>query len=223
MLRISLFKVGLVAMLFFVFASNVLNYVSIASRRWASDASTGLWISCTYPGTAARDKCLKINPAALIATGTALNILSFLLIIVAQVAICVARFRDSIALYFVIGSFLTTLLSIVFNSVGWFYVFVPSYQNMVGQSNGANAYFSFDYGWGFWMMTGVLASSIIAALIGAAILGCTCITNKEEHKRRQEQAIAMRSASYVNNGIENPGYPSSNQYYASDDPQVLRL
>lgn len=115
---ISLFKVGLVLMLFFVLVSNVLNYVSIGTTSWAEDETTSIWRACIYGGVS-RDKCFRQNPPALIATGTAFNILSLLLIVVSQLALCAPRFKDSFALYFVIGSLITTLCSLVFSAIGW--------------------------------------------------------------------------------------------------------
>ena len=176
MFKISLFKVGLIAMLFFVMASNVLNYVAIGTNSWTEDTNARLWYDCiTNNGkTESRYKCFRDNPPALIATGTALNILSFILIIVAQVALFVPKFRDSIALYFVMGALLTTLLSLLFSAIGWFFIFVPQYQNLVADANGN--FLSFRFGYSFWLMTPSFACSIIAGLIGAAILGCTCVT-----------------------------------------------
>ena len=115
---ISLFKVGLVTMAFFVTASNILNYIGIGTDNWAQDEPTMLWYNCRYNGVS-REKCFRENPPALIATGTAFNALSFVLIIIGQLALCAPRFKDSFALYFVIGSLLTTLVALVFNSVGW--------------------------------------------------------------------------------------------------------
>jgi hypothetical protein len=116
---ISLFKVGLVSMAFFVTASSILNYIAIGTDRWAADEPTKLWYPCRYNGISRDPLCFRENPPALIATGTAFNALSFILIAVAQLALCAPRFKDSFALYFVIGSLLTTLISLVFNTIGW--------------------------------------------------------------------------------------------------------
>ena len=121
MIKISLFKVGLVAMFFFVLASNVLNYVSIAGTVWAEDATTSLWRDCVYPpgnNQNYRPQCFKSVPPALLATGTSLNCLSLVLIFISLAALFLPRFRDSFALYFVIGSLIATLLSLVFNTFG---------------------------------------------------------------------------------------------------------
>lgn len=129
MIQISLFKVGLISMLLLTMASLTLNIVSIASTVWAEPGDMGLWYPCTLNG-AVRERCFKINPPALIATGTALNCLAFVLIIISQLALFIVRFRDSFALYFVIGSELASILSLIFNSVGWYFVLFPTYQEV---------------------------------------------------------------------------------------------
>ncbi|CAF1041886.1 unnamed protein product [Brachionus calyciflorus] len=197
MFQISLFKVGLVAMLFFVMASNVMNYVSIGVNTWDTNPFAGLWGGCVKQPNLVRERCFKENPPALIATGTALNCLSFLLIIVSQLAIFSIKFKDSFAMYFVIGSVLTSLLSLVFSSIGWFFVFHPQYQEV-----------QFALGWGFWLMTGSFASTIIASVIGSSILGCTCVTNEYERRR-----ITQSKTNVI--PVFIPQDPN--------DPQVLRL
>jgi hypothetical protein len=214
MFRISLFKVGLVAMLFFVLASNVLNYVAIATNVWGEDnsASIGLWTSCNPYNTATRAQCLLSNPPALIATGTALNCLALVLIAIAQVALFSKKFKDSVALYFVIGAEIAVLLSLVFNSIGWFFTFFPQYQ-LLQISNSVTT--GFKLGWSFWLMTPSFGTAVLAAVIGAAILGCTCVENRIARTKDQSN-LAIKNTSYT---IDN------NQvfydYKASD--QVLRL
>jgi hypothetical protein len=222
---ISLFKVGLVSMLFFILASNVLNYVSIATDNWAPDASTTLWYSCNYPTgnnqIANRAKCFLDNPPALIATGTAFNCLSFVLIIVSQLALCLPRFKDSFALYFVIGSMIATLFSLVFSTIGWYFVFYPQYQNLSAARN------AFYLGWSFWLMAPSFGCSVIAAIIGASIFGCTCVTNKVAREVVQTKAgiHQIRHTTYITNGVENPSFGTNQIYFSNDpsDPQVLRL
>ena len=63
-------------------------------------------------------------------------------------------------------------------------------------------------------MTPSFGCTVIASLIGAAILGCTCVTNKLE---REKKVVYT-----PNSGVENPNFNklfSNNQ----NDPQVLRL
>lgn len=230
-------------MFFFVMASNVLNYVSIATKEWNEGFSFSLWESCVYPTglndvaeqtRAFRPKCFLENPPALIATGTALNCLSLVLIFVGLFAVCLPGFRDSFALYFVIGSELTTLLSLVFNTTGWYFVFFTQYQNIFRQpQNDAgrnfmnNMMYSFKFGWSFWLMTPSFGSSVIAAVIGSAILGCTCVTNKIERDRlRDNELKVVTPAPYLTHTVEpinkNTGsvlFPGNPQL----DAQVLRL
>jgi hypothetical protein len=230
MLNISLFKVGLVTMLFFVMASNVLNYVSIGTNVWAKDTSSSsnlynLWTKCTAGG---QDQvpCFDTNPAALIATGTALNCLAFVLIAIAQLALCMPRFRDSFALYFVIGSLISVLLSLVFNTTGWYFVFYPQYQNL-GSSSSAqpNTQLAYSLGWSFWLMAPSFGCGVIAAVIGAAILGCTCVTNKVEREKKEKLTTILQSSLTSPAGVENPNFSTTQIYFSNDanDPQVLRL
>jgi hypothetical protein len=226
MSKISLFKVGLVAMLFFVLSSNVLNYVSIATNVWAEDVQpTSLWLPCNYPVNSQnnlRNPCFNANPPALIATGTAFNCLAFLLIVISQLALCMPRFKDSFALYFVIGSLIATLFSLVFSSIGWFFVFFPQYQNLSRQTN----YNAFNLGWSFWLMTPSFGCSIVAAIIGASIFGCTCVTNKVAREVKTKHDVQqIRHTTYITNGVENPNFGEKQIYFSNDssDPQVLRL
>ena len=231
MLNISLFKVGLVLMLFFVMASNVLNYVSIGTNVWAEDGSNiyNLWTQCSSSTGAynARSQCYNTNPPALIATGTALNCLSFVLIAVAQIALCMPRFRDSFALYFVIGSLISILLSLVFNTTGWYFVFLPQYQNIVGSAAlPGNLAYAFKLGWSFWLMAPSFGCAVIAAVIGSAILGCTCVTNKFEREKKKENLTTVFQSSLASpDGVENPNFSTTQIYFSNDanDPQVLRL
>ena len=223
MMELSLFKVGLVAMLFFILASNLLNYIAIGTQHWAEDPVTSsnpsphqiykLWNECYYTSATGltipfnyRGKCFLEIPAALIATGTALNCLSFVLIIVAQLALCLPKFKNSFALYFVIGSELTTLLSLVFNSTGWYFVFNTQYQN-IATNNTPALYLAWKFGYSFWLMTPSFGTSVIAAIIGSSILGCTCVANK--------QVVYSNTNKTAGNVNE--------QYYLEKDAQVLRL
>lgn len=126
--QISLFKVGLVVMLLLIIASLVLNIVAIATNFWTDSGDTSLWQPCNINGL--RDRCFYINPPALIATGTAFNCLAFILILVAQLALFLVKFRDSIALYFVIGAEVASILSLIFNTIGWYFVLQPQYQSV---------------------------------------------------------------------------------------------
>ena len=235
MLNISLFKVGLVLMLFFVMASNVLNYVSIGTNSWSEDGSNvfNLWEPCSASSSSpnafdARSLCYKANPKGLIATGTALNCLAFVLIAVAQLALCLPRFRDSFALYFVIGSLICILLSLVFNTTGWYFVFFPQYQGVTvnNVTPSGNVAYALKVGWSFWLMTPSFGCDVLAAVIGAAILGCTCVTNKFEREKKKEKLTTILQSTLASPaGVENPNFSTTQIYFSNDsnDPQVLRL
>ena len=45
----------------------------------------------------------------------------------------------------------------------------------------------YRFGWSFWLMTGSFAASVLAAVLGSSILGCTCITNRYESQRLNER------------------------------------
>ena len=98
----ALFRIGLLGMFIFVLISNALNYLSIATTQWLEDEGDkiSLWSSCYYPGNvdpidkqnAYRPKCFKDVPPTLIATGTAFNCLSLLLVFISLLAL----FNDKI-------------------------------------------------------------------------------------------------------------------------------
>ena len=214
MTQMSLFKITLIGMFFFVLSSNILNYVSIATTQWLEDeGAISLWGSCFFPGNidpvdkinAYRSKCFLENPPALIATGTALNCLSLLLITISTLALILPKFKDSFALYFVICAEITTLLALLFNSTGWYFIFNAQYQNTFKQlyqnQNPKTLTPGYKFGWSFWLMTGSFASSVIAAVLGSSILGCTCITNKYESQRFNERKYQTVVPKYEPNPI----------------------
>lgn len=80
----------------------------------------------------------------------------------------------------------------------------------------------YRFGWSFWLMTPSFFLSAFAAMVGAAILGCTCVTNKFERERRlHEKQNRMINISQDRTGQ----YMASNNNYGyyDPDPQVLRL
>lgn len=70
--------------------------------------------------------------------------------------------------------------------------------------------------------------SIIAGLIGAMIMGCTCVTNSvaREIQTTKSNVQQIRHTTYItNSGVENPSFGQNQVYFSNDpkDPQVLRL
>lgn len=125
-----LYSAGLGAMLFFVFASLVLNIVSIATTAWTEPNDIGLWLPCTLNGEY-RPKCFKITSQALIATGTAFNCLAFILSVASQASHVLEKFKNTIGQFVVLGAMVTSILCLIFNSIGWYLVFFPTYQNVI--------------------------------------------------------------------------------------------
>lgn len=215
MIKINFFNVGLILMFLFILISVILNVVSIATTQWLDPTvgDTSPWIACNYPlgapsgNSVYRPKCFLDVPPALIATGTAFNILSLLLMGVSLLALCLAKFRNSYALYFVIGAEATTLLGLIFKSIGWYFIISLQYQNIVSIPNNTNA--GFKYGWSFWIMIGSITSTIIAAIIGSSILGCTCITNKRKFEKNNERNFQSVVPVY-----------EQNQYHANGNKSV---
>ena len=191
----ALFEIGLLGMFFFVLCSNVLNYVAIATTQWLEDESDiTLWGSCYFPGNvdpvdqqnAYRPQCFKDLPPALIATGTALNCLSLFLMVIALLALVNAKFRKRYGFKLVIISELATLLSLLFNSTGWYFLFNAQYQNVFRTlANNANSKLitpGFRFGWSFWLLTGSFGSSVLGSLVGSSFLGCTYIKSLFEYE-----------------------------------------
>jgi hypothetical protein len=105
------------------------------------------------------------------------------------------KFANSFALYFVIGAEVTTLLGLLFKSVGWYFMFNLQYQNIFSFSNNiANNQKGlvpgFRFGWSFWLLTGSMAVTTVASVIGSTILGCTCVSNKPQNRERNYQTVA---------------------------------
>ena len=126
-MQIPLTKIFLILMFVFALFSNVLNYVAIG---------TNVWLTITNINNNAMDtKILKlwgilqgellgltVNVYALIATGTALNILALILAFLSLLSLCITKIRDSFAIYFVFGCLVTCLLALLFNTTGWYFV-----------------------------------------------------------------------------------------------------
>lgn len=99
---------------------------------------------------------------------------------------------------------------------------IPSVSNGVAFSLPAQAAVAMKIGWSFWLMTPSFFLSAFAAMVGAAILGCTCVTNKIERERRL--AGAPGSELKGGRGGAYMGGPANYGYYSdATDPQVLRL
>lgn len=125
-----LFNVGIIAMLALVFGSLVLNIVSIATTAWTEPwHDKSIWSWCVIHGVW-RYPCFSTNPPALIGTGTAFNCISFIVIAIAQVSHFVESFRKKLASIFVLIAEITTMLSLIFSTIGWYFVFYGSYQNV---------------------------------------------------------------------------------------------
>lgn len=215
MFKLNLFDVGLIVMFVFVLSSNVLNYVSIATTQWLdpNSGATSIWTDCNYPsletgnvdrGNAYRAKCFKEVPPALIATGTALNALSLILMAVSLLALFLKKFRNTFALYFVIGSEICTLLGMLFRSLGIYFIVSLDYQKIFNfantpLSNPKGITPGFVFGWSFWLMIASMGLSVIAAIVGSSILGCTCAANKPNsiEQRQMGQTVLPVQNQYL--------------------------
>ena len=71
------------------------------------------------------------------------------------------------------------------------------------------------------------ACSIIAAMIGSTIFGCTCVTNTvaREIQTTKSNVQQIRHTTYITSGVENPNFGNNQIYFNNDpiDPKVLRL
>ena len=189
MANITLFQVGLITMFFFVMSSNIFNYVSIGTNVWAEDTynsnssanSYNLWTSCTSSANSyvSRQLCYLSNPKGLIATGTAFNCLALLLSVVVK-GLQKSGKNVMLILY---ATLFSILLSLIFNTTGWYFVFLPQYQNIQAappyQDAPTNLMYAFKLGWSFWLMAPSFACDVIAAVIVSALVGCSCMINKD--------------------------------------------
>jgi hypothetical protein len=243
-MQIPLTKIFLILMFVFTLFSNVLNYVAIGTNFWltisnivgnnpATSVTRYLWGALQGPGTAG----LSINVYALIATGTALNILALILAFLSLLSLCIAKIRDSFAIYFVFGCLITCLLALLFNSTGWYFVMNDDVQNDLKLYTTGTTSILFCYS--FWLMTPSFACDILAALFASCIIGCSFALNKFENKQRRSQGqtsqayqvSTTKGPSYNNEafgfenrpaGVQSTTYTYQNETYQNEQ-RVLRL
>lgn len=215
-MQIHLTKIVLLLMFIFVLFSNVCNYVSIATTNWIK-TTTGQFTIWTN---------FNLVIKALIATGTALNCLSLIFAFISILSLCVRKIRDQLAMIFVFGCLMTTLLALLFNATGWYQIMVT------------NKIESYD--WSFWVMVGSFASSILAAVDASCIVGCSFAANrlKQEQEanklKQQTYPVATTNQAYIlTNEPRTKNQESSNyqtEYFVyqneaiyQSDSRVLRL
>ena len=171
--------------LFLVFSSNLLNYISIGTTVWSEDASVSIWKSCVYPLVQnnnptpnIRAACFGSVPPVLIGLGTSFNCLSLISTVVAMII-----FRKKYVMIAVGVALGATLLSLLFNSTGWYFTFIPQYQQLNGGGLQNNNYLTptFKYGWSFWLMTPSFAFSILASLAFTSLMSINFELNKRRH------------------------------------------
>jgi hypothetical protein len=233
-MQIPLTKIFLILMFVFTLFSNVLNYVAIGTDVWLTISSTKiyLWGKLQGPSTTG----LSINVYALIATGTALNILALILAFLSLLSLCIAKIRDSFAIYFVFGCLITCLLALLFNSTGWYFVMNDDVQNFIKSLTGP---IPILFSYSFWLMTPSFACDILAALFASCIIGCSFALNKFENKQRRSQSqtsqayqvSTTKGPSYNNEafgfenrpaGVQSTTYTYQNETYQNEQ-RVLRL
>ena len=158
-----------------------------------------------------RSKCFLEIPPALIAAGTALNALSLILVSVSLLALINSKFANSFALYFVIGAEATTLIGLLLKTVGWYFIFNLQYQNIYTNTaiNTRGLVTGFRFGWSFWLLTGSMAVTIIASVIGSSLLGCACVSNKPQNRERNYQTVMPVYNQMPTNKMPLPQYDNS--------------
>ena len=199
-------------MFFFVLCSNILNYISIATTQWLeNEGQISLWGSCYFPGNvdevdkqnAFRTKCFLAIPLNLIQTGTAVNCLSVILIVISLLSLINSSFKNRFSLFLILGAEITTLLALLFNSTGWYFIFNTQYQNtfklLANSGNAKTLTPGFKFGYSFWLMTGSFVAGIFAAIIGSSILGCTYAEKQYEYERLPKKKTHRRA------GTRRPG------------------
>ena len=241
-MQIPLTKIFLILMFVFALFSNVLNFVAIGTTQWLQLSYTSggttfnlikyIWGSLQGDGT----KGLSINVYALIATGTCLNILSLIFAFFALLSLCIKKIRDSFAIYFVLGCLVTSLLALLFNTTGWYFVMNDNIQ----QDLASFTIIFVKFGYSFWLMTPSFGCNVLAALFASCIIGCSFALNKFENKQKRSQSqssntqayqVTNKAPSYNNEGfgyearpagVQSTTYTYQNETYQSDQ-RVLRL
>ena len=218
-------------MFVFILFSNVLNYVAIGTNDWLSYSFSPQGSQATTQ-TSKSIWTLDINVYALIATGTALNILSLIFGFLSLLSLCITKIRESFAIYFIFACLVTSLLALLFNATGWYMITV---NNVITFSN-TNTLTKLNFGYSYWLMTPSFGCDVLAAVFASCIIGCSFALNKfnnqQKHSLSQpsnQYQIATKPATFNNEGIEprptgiqTTTYSYQNETYQNEQ-RVLRL
>ena len=161
----SYIKILLVIQLAFIFISNLLNFVAIGTTQWLQISYTSggttynlqryIWGSLQGDGT----KGLNIHVFALIATGTVFNIICLMFAVLSVLSLVIKKIRKNFGTYFVVGCLVTSLLALLFNTTGWYFVMNDDIQ----QDLVSFTIIFVKFGYSFWLMTPTFACNILAA------------------------------------------------------------
>ena len=201
-MKISVTKVLLVIQFIFVLLANVCNYLAIGQYQWRKNEI--VW-----------DLNNSSVVKGFIAAGTALNILSFIIALLSVLSICIKKFRDSFALYFIIGTLVTSLLSLTLNVVGWC-VSVSLYDHV--ESN-----------WNFWILAASFGCTVAACLALSMLIGFFFASNKLRHAEAAGQSkesnyqMAPRNPNTSTPAQSQPEYYVYQNEFVFQNESTLRL
>ncbi len=208
-------------MLVFVVFSNVCNYISIASSSWVT----------TYPPSGSVLYTpyslwnLDVTTIALVVTGTAFNIISLVFALASLIAALFKFLRDRFAIIFVIGTLASSLLALVFDSIGWYYVL--SNLNQVQKQSSVAYLIRFD--WGFWLLVPAFGFSVLGAVCASSIVGCSVGSVKQSYTQKNKLQVYEKNTGSMARAGELPFSQKmtevsfQNEAYQSEQSNVLRL
>lgn len=181
-MQIPLTKIFLVLMFVFTLFSNVLNYVAIATTEWLTivrptATNNNLFETKQY---GIWDFNLTNISIALIATGTALNILGLIFAFLSVLSICVEKIRLRFAVVFVFICMVVVLFALLFNAVGWYFYNVTLQEKLMPVTK-------LTFGWSYWLMTPSFGCDVLAAVFASCIVGCSFSFNQFERNQRTRE------------------------------------
>jgi len=194
-MKISVTKALLVIQFIFILLANVCNYLAIGEYQWRSNVI--VWNS--------NNSQVVIG---FIAAGTALNILSFIIALLSVLSICIKKFRDSFALYFIIGTLVTSLLSLILNVVGWCESISFSKPEKTN--------------WNFWILAASFGCTVAACLALSMLIGFFFASNKLRHTESTGQSKESNYQMTQRNPTSSTPAQNQPEYYVYQNEFVFQ-
>lgn len=178
-MRILIAKILIIILFICVLFANLFNYVAIGSQNWIiineKSNENGTIVFKEY-----NLWDLSIVSRSLISTGTALDILCLILAALCLLAIFMSKISEKVLIFFALSCLVTSLLSILFISTGWYYLLVREKPFK---------FFIISFGWGYWLMTPCFGFLILTVLFTGFIIGSTCYSLSKHYKKKKSTIV----------------------------------